>query len=197
MTIGNRFELIDDQLYISQGILNVYWYKQIAGGAAAAAADLVSAFLVNLLPLVEDIQDDNLQHIFLRARNVDDPTDFSILPLAGEFGNWATADQAPSFIAAAFRLNRTTQASRHGWKRYAGVPRNNIQNNDAIAAYLPSLNALAAGLDNDWLGVAGNVYRPVIVRRVTDPVTGIVTYTDFPMGLAAYVRITTQNTRKP
>jgi len=197
VTIGNRFELIDDQLYLTKGCLNVYFYQQTSGVAPAAAADLVSAWIINVLPLVLAIQNQTVTHPLVRSRNLDVPSDFALVPrIPPDVGLYASASGEPTFVAASIKMNRTTQASGHGWKRYVGVPDNEVLNGVATPGYISGMNNLANVIDNDILGAAGNVYRPVIMHRILDSLGHLIGYQEYPMGTAQFVRISTQNTRK-
>ena len=194
MTIGDRYEIIDLQLLQSVGCLNVYYYKHITG-VGGDAVDLVSAFNFYVYPSILDIQTNNLTHVSLAVRNVDDPTDWVLLPRVPPDPGLYMSDTDYRFVAASYMLHRQTLDVRNGWKRYAGVPDSGVEDGVPITAYLTNLNALAAVLDDDITGVAGGVYEPRIMRKVDDPILGL-TYTDFPMGVAEFRGISTQNTRK-
>jgi hypothetical protein len=51
-------------------------------------------------------------------------------------------------------------------------------------------------LDNDILGPSGTIYRPVIMKRLLDALGHLIGYQAFSMGVASFVNISTQNTRK-
>jgi hypothetical protein len=195
MAIGNRYELLDGQSLLSQDCLNVYYYVHTAG-LAGNALDLIAAWEINLLPLIRNIQSDQLSHVATAARNLDIPTDFGVvLHVPGLAGNYVQASE-PSFVAAAFMMQRLSLATRNARKRYAGVPENEISNGIPTAGYTVNLGTLAVALDNPWLGPAGGIYTPVIMRKTKDPITGNPIYTEFAMGGGQFTSISSQNTRK-
>jgi len=196
MTIGNRFELIDAQELQGQDVLNVYYYKQV-GGATGTAADLITQFAFFVLPEVKDIQSDQLLHVALACRNLDVPTDFSVLPLVpGQPGSYVQAAE-PVFVAASFVMQRQSLLTRNGRKRYAGVPDNEITNGIPSPGYLINLATLAAAIDDTLVGGSGNSYEPVIMKKLYDAGGNLIGYQDFSMGAASFVKLGTQNTRKP
>lgn len=195
MTVGNRYELIDFQLYQAQAVLNVYYYLQISG-VLGNAADMYSAWNTLVYPAILEIQASGLTHVSTTVRNLDDLADFDLVPrVPADPGHYLSPGDL-KFVAASFMLHRQTLAVRNGWKRFGGLPDNEIVNGAPSVGYLAGLNALAVVLDDNIAGTSGAVYEPRIMRKVTDPVLHITTYTDFPMGLAEFRGITTQNTRK-
>lgn len=195
MAIGNRYELLDGQEYLGQDCLNVYYYRQIAG-PAGNAGDLRQSWGAAVLPAVIAIQVDDVAHVAIATKNLDVPTDFEILPLVPGTTGTLVGDPMPPFVAWAFRLLRQQTNIRHGAKRYAGVSESSQSLGVATAEVMAALNNLADALGSDLLGDTGAIYEPRIMRRLLDAEGHLIGYEDFPFGLAQYVRISTQNTRK-
>lgn len=195
MTIGNRYELLDAQRYIGQDVLNVYYYKQI-GGLGGDAETLVGLFQSFILPAILTIQNDQLTHISLACRNLDDPMDFFVqVFLVPQAGTWLDPG-GPPFIAASFMYHRAQLNVRNGWKRFAGVPNDQIDGGTPSASYATACAGIVDDLFANPVDGAQNVWTPLIMRKTYDPLTGITTYTDFPVASVSFRGISTQNTRK-
>ena len=196
MTIGNRFELIDGQTFVGQECLNVYFYQQTAGVFGAAAQDLAAAWEINVLPTVRAIQTDDVNHDATACRNLDNPADFTVLPHVPGLAGTVTGEALPPYAAWTFQQTRQTMASRHGWKRIVAVPEAWQAQGIADTGVLATLAAYASWLHSDILGPGGNVYRPVIMRRLLDAQGHLIGYQEFPIATALYKHLGTQNTRK-
>lgn len=195
MPIGNRFELLDQQSYLGQTVINAYFYRAVAG-TSISAVDLISHFVFYMLPALVAIQNDSLVHQLIACRNLDVPTDFSVFaPLSGNVG-LVVGDGAPPFVAWAFRLNRTRTDVHHGAKRIAGVSEPWVTDGVADASILASLNAFSGLYQANLVGVDGSNYEPRIMRRLLDSSGHLIGYEDFEAGSASYVRVSSQNTRK-
>lgn len=195
MTIGNRYELIDAQEFLQQDCLNVYFYRQITG-AAGNAPDLTQAWVAAILPAVLAIQSTALNHVAVGTKNLDLPTDFDFAPVIPPAPGLVAGDPMPPFVAFAFRLHRMQTDIHHGAKRYAGVPEPWVSAGVADASILATLFTLAGVLDDNLVGASGATYEPRIMRRLLDAQGHLIGYEDFPMGIATFVRVSSQNTRK-
>ena len=195
MAIGDRYELLDGMKYLAQDCLNVYFYKFV-GGPSGSAGDLVTVWTAAVLPTVVAMQQTGVVHQLIAARNLDNPLDFfAFPPLAGNVGQ-ITGQGMPPFVAWAFRLLRTRTDVHHGAKRIVGVPEGLVADGVADAGAAAVLANYASIYGADLVTGAGNQYEPVIMRRVLDAAGHLIGYDDFPAGLAQYVRISSQNTRK-
>lgn len=195
MTIGNRYELIDGQEYLGQDCLNVYYYRQISG-LAGDAADLRQAWASTILPAVIAVQCDDVAHVAIATKNLDLPTDFELFALAPPTTGVLVGDPMPPFVAWAFRLHRQQTDIHHGAKRYVGISESSQSLGVADGTITTALFNLANALGSDLTGISGATYEPRIMRRLLDGAGHLIGYQDFPMGIASYVRISTQNTRK-
>jgi len=195
MAIGNRYELIDFQSFEQQDCLNVYYYLQVSG-ISGNAADLISAWNINVLPVLQTIQSVFISHLAIGAKNLDDPTDFSLLPHVPVVTGNQVGEAMPPFAAWAFRLTRQQTNIHHGAKRIAGLSEASQDAGVALPGFRPNLDNFAAVLGTNYVGVAGGVYEPRIMRKTKVLIPPSIVYTDFPMGAGQYIRLTTQNTRK-
>lgn len=115
-----------------------------------------------------------------------------------------TGESMPSYIAYSVRQIRTTKITRHGSKRFAGVPEYIVVGNGVVPS--ATWEGLTEFCSEPWQKVEGfNVvweFNHVIVGRQLQTVNGKKTYVLVP-GIQNAVQgadfrgITTQNTRKP
>ena len=195
MALGDRYRLDDLQTYLSQGCLNIYFYKWISG-SGGGAADLIAAWEDAMLDPITDIQVASLTHVAIQSINVDDVTDYGLdVPVTNNVGN-NSGQGMPPFVCWAFRYNRATRAVRNGQKRIPGVPESGVEDGVASSGSLDALAGVATAMAGTLVSDALCHYEPRIMRRVFDPGTGITTYTDFPISGVIYTRVSSQNTRK-
>ena len=195
MPIGDRYELLDGQRFLAQDVINAYFYKATAG-PSPSAGDLVTQWIFYVLPKILPLQSTLLVHQIIAARNLDNPLDFFATPLiAGNVGT-SGGQAMPPFVAWAFRLLRTRTDVHHGAKRIAGITENQQVDGVVEPAFQTTVDDFASFYGSILPNVNGNLYAPVIMRRVLDENKHLIGYDDFPAGLGQYVRISTQNTRK-
>lgn len=186
-----------DSQYL-QDVLNVYWYEQTS--AAGSAADLEDAWREDVRPALLDIQSDNIAYTLIETVNVNDVSDFETVQPTGING-LRVGTQLPPWISWGFRLGRASRASRHGYKRIAGVNEEDTEDgwfdNAAIGTEMTA--AIAALWADISYTATGNTYAPRIVK-VTRTNPGVLpatyTYTGYPIGSASFYGVTSQNTRK-
>jgi len=136
-------------------------------------------------------------HVGTIARNLDNPLDFfALLHLPGIAGGYQSAAE-PVFVAASFVMKRRSLATRDARKRYPGVPDQEVVDGVPTATYVAACGQLSNVLDDDILGFAGGVYRPVIMKRLLDSTGHLIGYQEYEMAQGFFTGITTQNTRKP
>lgn len=200
MAAGNRFMLTDVQNYLSQTVLNVYFYLQ-ATGDVQAADGLAAAFQDTMLPLLVPLQNDELTHTSIQVINIDNADDWFTLPLTADNVGTSTSDGMPPYAVWAFRYNRTTRAVRNGQKRIGGVSEANVSDGVATGGAVTDLAALAAAMGAALDDTLGNIFTPRIFHRApavgTPPVyPPLSDGTDYPVASVEYVSVSTQNTRK-
>lgn len=192
MAIGDRFQLIDAQYYLGQGILNVFHYKAIAGSTPNAQY-LVAGYLVSVMTPMRACQDVDMEHISITALNLDDTSDFWVeVPTSGNLGTYTGTHPLASWVALSFMYHRADRAVRNGWKRIAGIDEEVVAGNEVVSGFMTTVNALASAFAST-IDVSGTQYVPVIVRKNVVPTASL----DFAITGVSFRALTTQNTRKP
>ena len=193
---GDLLQLVDNQSYLGQQILNVYYYRvtAIAGIADGYLSLLNDYWETNVLSAIKAIQNDGLSHVSREWRNmtngVDLFTDGTVI-----LGSNAESDaaQSPSFVSAGFLLQRESLVTRNGYKRFAGLSENLISGNTWVGG-TPLLTAIETALAGDLnIGIISSA-EPVIVKRPIE--APVVSYVYSSIGGASFRSIGTQNTRK-
>jgi hypothetical protein len=126
------------------------------------------------------------------VKNLDLPTDFTLLPLTTGNAGLQSGDPLPPFVTWAFQYIRTRTDVHHGWKRLAGGTEAEQAGGTAASGTLTYLDAIATAME----ATLASVFEPRIMRKKFDTLTSSWVYTDFPISGVNYVRISTQNTRK-
>lgn len=209
MPIGDVYEVIDAQDYRGKEILNTYFYQVSDDGVDATL--VADAWVAQVLPEVRGLQSGDVLHVEVRVRNLFNHADATIIPtgLAGTLV-LASADTLPTHDAVGFKLVRASASTRHGQKRYAGIPETYHTDGQYTGAPIATaFAALAAALQEqlvDTVGSLANFAVPIIVGRIAETVAGKTTYR-LPDALGELVfslisdvilntEVTTQNTRK-
>lgn len=195
-SLGDLIQLVDNQLYLGQQVLNVYYYRvTVALGIADPYLNLLNDYWEdNVLEHVIQIQSDNLSHVSREWRNLTNGADLfvdgSVIP--GALAE-SDASDTPSYVSAGFLLHRESLVTRNGYKRFAGITEAQITGNTYVGNMTHIANvetALAADLN---VGIISSA-EPVIVKRpISVPVTS---YLYASIGSASFRGLGTQNTRK-
>lgn len=166
-SIGDVYQLVDEQALESQKIVNVYFYRLDTPVVGNVAEMLSTSWIANVLPDVLAIQGDALSHRSVTVRNLFNESE-AYTELISETGGYAGSDLLPTFNAVGFRLIGDNAAVRNGQKRFAGVPESAQTN--SVVTYAPFLAqlatlavTLAAGLP---IGLDIDALIPVIVQRI-------------------------------
>lgn len=207
MALNDIYRVIHTQEYGAGGprLLNVYYYEQTLPGDPEGAEELATLFDFYVKAQVKAIQNQIIRNVTIEVQNVIAGPDYFQLVLdpTTDIG-LRTGESLPPYATWAFRLARTTTASRNGQKRYSGVSEGDQNNGIAVGAMAPIFDQLEAVLDAPLPSAAPNTtqYTPRIFRPAapakTIPAKTIPAKLQavFPMGEASYVALTTQNTRK-
>lgn len=194
--LGDLLQCIDNQVYLGQQILNVYYYRVVS--ISELAGDYLSAindqFELNVLSAVRDLQNSGVQHVSREWKNLTNEVDLFVNGevLAGTSGSTESTGE-PSFVSAGFILRRESLATRNGYKRFAGLTEGQVSGN-TYTGDAGVITAIEVALAEDlFLGVIDTV-EPVIVKRpIPSPATSFV-YAS--IGSSSFRGIGTQNTRK-
>lgn len=166
--IGDVFQLTDVQEWQGQQCLNVYFYRQAVILVGNAAQQLAEAYINELMPGVQQIQDSNVVHTSIICKNLFNESE-AYTELISEPGGLAQVS-LPSFNAVAFRLSGNNSAVRDGQKRFAGVTETSQDEGVIVdATYLANLDILGAALLTFLSGgISPDAFIPVIVKRILD-----------------------------
>jgi len=209
MAIGDVYEIRLQGEYLGQVILNVFHY-QSAGTADISEPLLTVAAAVGTLIITDVVptQVESFQWLSSYAKHLVEGGAEATFPFTGGEPGLQTGEGLPPHDAWAFRYNRTNTTTRHGQKRFAGVPEAQALNGVAASGALTALNELADTLERDITSAdgfsAGEILRPVIYSQfLNGELRGSVVDGVFvpapisnPVSSVQYVRISTQNTRK-
>lgn len=194
--MGDLLQLVDNQSYLGQQILNVYYYRVLSplGLSDGYLADLNGAWEEGILNPILDLQTAALTHNSREWRNLTNGADLFVNSTVIPGANPGTdSGLTPSFTSLGFLLQRESLATRNGYKRFAGIGEALLSGNTYVggASTITEVeNALAADLVLGLVSVA----EPVIVKRpIAVPVTS---YIYSSIGSASFRGVGTQNTRK-
>lgn len=194
-SMGDVIRVIVNQTQAGQTIQNVYHYQVVTlTGLEGDYLQVVIDWVVNeVIPPVAALQSDALEYVSVFAINVTNNVDFKEQSLLGSAGA-ITGDAMPPNVTYTFRLIRETLATRHGYKRFAGVPESKQSNGSIQAVTDTQITAITDALAADIQPAPSVVplLAPVIVRKSA---TGTVVAVN-NVGSADFRGIGTQNTRK-
>lgn len=192
MAINDFYKLETIYSYLNGVVMNRYFYRQQAGSNTDAQYPAL-AWLEDVYPAIKAVQSDQMVLLQLRCINLNNPIDFHEESVVGAAGD-LTGDPMPPFVAWRFKLNRESREFRPGRKAIGGVTETSVTAGVAAATILPDLedvaDALAANIN--YTAAPGNVFTPYLVREL-----GMLPPLEFtPVTGAAYVEVSSQNTRK-
>lgn len=194
--LGDLIQCVDNQSYLGQQILNVYYYRvtsvtPLEGGYLSFMNDSWEGGVLNNVKI---IQTPELLHLSREWRNLTNGTDLfvdgSVVPGVDPA---STASLTPSFTSLGFLLQRESLVTRNGYKRYGGISEGNISGNTYVGG-MGTIHDIEVGLAADLTAGIVTIAEPVIVKRpIAVPVT---TYLYSSIGSAIFRGVGTQNTRK-
>lgn len=201
LSMGDILQITDVQQSVQQTLLNVYFFRVTLLEANTNYDDVNQAFDSGIITPALPIQSVMTTHVNVIIKNLTNGLDIAEYPHS-EVG-LATGDSLPTFNAAAFRLVRSTAATRHGAKRIGSLSEGSSQDNSATPAFLSLATAFAAALGSE-IQVDGTVdhdfsAEPVIVGRYPQdhPNAGELDLSVInPVASAQFVRITSQVSRR-
>lgn len=200
IALNDILQITWEQTYLSRVALNVYFYKVTTLTGTPTYEEVGDAFALAVIDKVNAIQSNQVANVGYEIKNVTNELDiFSDVNTAlGDVANEAL----PAFNAWGFRLVRATALTRHGSKRYVGIPETWVTNGTPNASFTTARDELIAVLDDPLTvdGATGDcVITPVIVGRVFDETEG---YYKLDLtrinsiSAVAFSRITSQVSRK-
>lgn len=199
MLPGNIIQIKAGQTYLSQAILNVFFYEVVSLDVGVTLENVLTTFTGWWTTNIKPLQVTTCALTTLEAKDLSNGIDIASrsVSVAGSL----TGDGVPSFVTLSFRLNRTTGLTRHGQKRFAGCSEAAIIGNDLSGGVLTAANTAATGLASSLLSDSGtndHELKPVIIGRNKLPdgtyELDITKVNDVQS--AQYVRVSTQTTRR-
>jgi hypothetical protein len=198
-SLGDYLQFDVLSIYLGQNCHNVFYYKvnSITGLGGNYLEALCQWMETNVLTPVAQIQADAVEYVSITAKNLTNVLDFHVEPVGfnGVIASVA-ASRLPSWVAASFKLNRETLATRNGWKRFTGMQDGQVIEN-TLDLDPGDVAAIEAALASDIVLGLVNVAQPVIVKR---PLVVPLPTTHVSSGIgSAQLRpfVGSQNSRKP
>lgn len=167
MAGNDVFQIIDQQTFQGQKVLNVYFYQAGAGvGSGYDAEDVYTAWAADVLPSIRAAQTAAITHSACIVQNLFDVSDKFVITtsLAGTRSN---LNMTPAFLSVMFALSQANGAIRNGRKAIAGLDTNDITNGVITgAAAITALGNLATAFET-VIGLGSDLgLTPVVVKRI-------------------------------
>lgn len=165
--LGDLLRVIDQQAYLSEEVLNIYYYRvtSVTGFTNDGYASILDWFEENILTPVAAIQNARLNHNKLTIMNLTNGVD--LLDRVEDVDGTFTSDEAddlPSYVSQGFRLIREVLTTRNGYKRYSGMCA--ASQNGNVSNYTGSLRTdIEDGLKADVVVGIVTLAEPVIVKH--------------------------------
>jgi len=163
------YEIRLRQEIFGQECVNLFYYKDDETGPAVGLASIGTAFNLDVVSVIEEIQNNAVSGVDIRVRllggGVEDVQDISTQ------NGQRPLESQPSFAAWGFILNRTNIDIRNGSKRFAGVSEDDTTGNLPVASIEANLDLVAIALQQTLILTNSAELSPVIFRResFTDP----------------------------
>ena len=201
LAVNDIVQLTDVQTYLTQQVLNVYYWRVDSLEALTDLNDIAEVFSTYYIGAIDDIQSTGIVHTRAIVKNLTNGVDIheEVYSIAGT----ATGDNLASFYASAFRLVRSNLTTRHGQKRIGGIPEGHVNGNAITAGIAAAYAAVATVLGSQFVrtGTVDHDFSltPVIVGRIPtgSPGAGQLDLSIInPISSAQFIRVTTQTTRR-
>lgn len=201
VSVSDILQITDVQTYLNQTMLNVYFYRADVLGSAVGYQEIADVFQTQVVLEVKGMQSSDAVHTNTIIKNLTNGLDIfeDAINIAGD-GAFAAG---PSFVAASFRLLRSTAATRHGAKRIGGLTEDFYTGNDIASGFVTFADdaaaAIGAPLVVESAGDLDIELMPVIVGRfpTSSPDAGQLNLSVInPIREAQFIRVSTQTTRR-
>lgn len=151
----------------SEQVCNVFFYVVKVWTGNADLSDVANNFISQVINPIRAIQSSSLEYQQVAVENVTDGLEFVEVSYV-QTGSVGGTPALPSYVAATFKLGRTTKITRNGSKRFAGITEADVIDNNTnflTSQTDPIEAALAADLDVVVSSVSEGTLGPVIVGR--------------------------------
>lgn len=188
VTVARQANIVDD-------ILNVFNYvcDTLDDVSNSTINVLLADFIADVLPGILAFQSDQIVYLEVRGRQINGVT-FGSQPLGSTDGE-ISGSALPPYVAYEFIYRRATALTRNGFKRFAGVIEEAIdQGGNVTGAVATALTAAQPILALELTADGVNFFRPIILGDPIPPAT------EFRIGevdAISFQRVSTQNSRKP
>ena len=160
------YQLVLTQLFNNEKQINVFHYR--TADAEVSAANCAAAFVEDILPKINDLQNVAVTNSLIRVTELEDLVDFYESAVTGAGAN-TSSEALPPHNVINFTLRLNTRAVRPGSKRFTGIPES-AQAGGLInvASYITQLNTLRTALATPIVLASSplRVYTPVVIKRV-------------------------------
>ena len=193
--LNDIVQVVVRQTMSGQEILNRYWFRVVAlTGLGEGYLEIVRDHMLTvIIPAVRAIQGANLQYHGIDIVNFTNGIDFLNHVISPFLPGSVPQQSLPPNVNWTFRLLRETRATRHGYKRFSGVPETlQEQGMPLLDAGLRTAIETALAQDIQPAPSVIPLLAPVIVRLGAGGVVEAVN----DIRAAEFRLIGTQNTRK-
>jgi hypothetical protein len=200
MVFGDILQLTAFTSFAGQIGMNVFHYQVLVTQVETAYQYVTAAWASDKWAMIAAHLSSQVVLTSLEVRNLTNGVD--IYSAAFNVAGSVSGDALPPFVAYAFRLNRTNALTRHGQKRFWGVPESLQANGAPIASELPYLQQIGEDLGGNLVEESQGNHNfelaTVIVGRVlnAEGQYELALNRLNPVLSSQFVRISSQNTRK-
>lgn len=194
--LGDLLQLVDNQVYLEQQVLNVYYYRitNVTGIADPYLPALNDWFTDNVLDPVKALQVNGLQHVSREWKNLTNGVDLFVDGTVVDGGQSVSPSlYMPSYVSLGFILRRESLVTRNGYKRIAGIGEGLISGNEFIGTGSGIPDIEEAFAKDIVLGLV-TIAEPIILKRPI--VVPVESYEYSSIGSASFRGVGTQNSRK-
>jgi len=193
---GDLIQVIDNQSYLGQQVLNVYYYRWSSAPVLSGPylSQLNDSFQTTVMDFVADLQNDMLTHLSREWKNLSNNVDIFVDGDTFDGSNAVTEDTAlPSYVSLGFLLQRDSLVTRNGYKRFAGLRDADVAGNSYTGG-APTIAAVETALASPLEVGIIEVAFPIIPKRPLVPPVGSYVYSSIIS--ARFRTVGTQNSRK-
>lgn len=196
MAQNDIYKLVLTGSYLGESVSNVFWFSESVQGSddSLALEELKEGFefvmSADLLALANDSMTYNLITI---TRIVDGRQEAFPVTWVGLVDDASGANALPSYVAIAFRYNRVSAATRHGYKRYAGIADSMVYGNNLDGSFSNAADNLEDAMETVIQTGSGFSFSPAVVSR---PVVLGANPSYYLPQTVTFNGVTTQNSRK-
>lgn len=195
---GDLLQIIDNQTYLGEDLMNVYYYRWFSLPVTdpAAYTGLLNSFDEIVIDNVIKAQNEFLEHTTLSIRNLSNNLDYAEMTVAKDgLLDVDPANCLQSYVTLGFQMIRDSLATRNGYKRFSGLIESQVEGNTYVGSLDP-IGDIIGGLQGFLYNGVVATAAPIIVKRPIDPPVGT-SYVYSSVSSVLFKGLGTQNSRKP